>query len=300
MEKKQLGTIIIAACIVVVGVIGSVYMYNQKQNEIKTLMTEKADLTLMMEQKDSLLNDVENTFTEIESNLQFIKEKRNQISLEQAEGGKNRKQAVVEDIKLMNAMLEESNKKIAELETKLRKSGINLKAYEKRIAALNESINSQNVEIAELKKVIEEKDMHLAQLNSKVDTLNIEMVKQADTISYKQQQIVDRTNQLNTAHLALGTYKELKEEGILLKEGGILGVGASKAIQENFDNKYFTELDIRTTKTIPLNVKKAKVISEHPNNSYTLVEENGQIAYLQIDNPQEFWRISKYAVIELK
>jgi hypothetical protein len=42
------------------------------------------------------------------------------------------------------------------------------------------------------------------------------------------------------------------------------------------------------------------VISEHPVSSYSLVEENGQIAYLQIDNPEEFWKISKYAVIEVK
>jgi hypothetical protein len=49
-----------------------------------------------------------------------------------------------------------------------------------------------------------------------------------------------------------------------------------------------------------LNTKKAVVISEHPNNSYTLVEENGLVAYLEIKDPQEFWRISKYAVIQTK
>jgi hypothetical protein len=130
--------------------------------------------------------------------------------------------------------------------------------------------------------------------------MDLDLKSKVDTISYKEQVIVDRTDKLNTAHVALGTFKELKEEGILDRDGGILGVGGSKAIQENFDPKHFTELDIRETKTIPLNTKKAVVISEHPSNSYSMVEENGQIAYLQIDNPTEFWRISKYAVIQVK
>lgn len=300
MKKQQLTTIIIASLILVVGVIGSVYIYNQKQNEISMLMTEKANLNQVINQKDSVLNDVEGTFTEIEANLKFIREKRHEISLEQKEGGKNRKQAVIEDIKLMNTMIEASNQKIEELQAKLRKSGINSKALEQRIAALTENIETQNVEIAELKKVIGDKDMHLAELNTKVENINKVVALKSDTINYKQKQIVDRVNELNTAHLAMGTYKELKEEGILAREGGVLGLGSSKSIQENFDNKKFTTLDIRTTKTIPLHTKKARVISEHPVSSYSLVEENGQIAYLQIDNPEEFWKISKYAVIEVK
>jgi uncharacterized coiled-coil protein SlyX len=171
---------------------------------------------------------------------------------------------------------------------------------EERIAALTENLNSQNEEIAELKRVIGEKDMNLAELSTKIDDMNKVVTSKTDTINFKQKQITDRVNELNTAHVAMGTYKELKEEGILAKEGGVLGLGASRAIQENFDNTHFTTLDIRTTKTIPLHTKKAKVISEHPDNSYSLVEEDGQIAYLQIENPAEFWKISKYAVIEVK
>jgi DNA repair exonuclease SbcCD ATPase subunit len=301
MKKQQLTTIIIAALILVVGVISTLYIYNQKENEISMLMTEKANLNQVINQKDSVLNDVEGTFAQIEDNLKFIREKRHEISLDQKEGGKNRKLAVIEDIKLMNTMIEASNQKIEELQARLKKAGLNSKALEQRIAALTESIESQNVEIAELKKVIDEKDMHLAELNTKVEDINKVVALKTDTINYKEKQIVDRTNELNTAHVALGTYKELKEEGILAKEGGVLGLGASKSIQENFvDNSHFTTLDIRTTKTIPLHAKKAKVISEHPVSSYSLVEENGQIAYLQIDNPEEFWKISKYAVIEVK
>jgi len=299
-KKTQLTTIIIAGILLIGGIVGGVYVYNQKQAEISSLMTERDNTNQMIQQKDSIVNDMETTFNEIEANLKFIKEKRNQISMIQSEGGKNRKQLLVEDVKLMDNMLEESEKKIAELQGKLKKSGLNLASYEKRLKVLTESIESQNIEIAELKKVVEDKNVSLAVLNTKVDSLGLGIKDKVDSITFKQQVIVERTNTLNTAHVVTGTFKELKAEGILDREGGILGMGSNKAIQENFDSKNFTELDIRDTKTIPVNAKKAVLISEHPNNSYKLVEENGQIAYLEINDPQEFWRISKYAVIQVK
>jgi hypothetical protein len=71
-------------------------------------------------------------------------------------------------------------------------------------------------------------------------------------------------------------------------------------MQEDFDNKYFTEIDISKVKTIPVNSRKVELITEHPASSYKLIEDNGQIAYLEIENPQEFWKISKYALMATK
>lgn len=299
-KKSLIGTIVAAVVVLLIVVVSAVYINTQKQNQINDLQSQKAAMIQTMQQKDSIMNDAENTFSQIEENLKFIKEKRQQIAIDQKEGGKNRKQSVVEDIKLMNSMLEASDKQIADLQAKLKKSGIHVHSLEQRIAALNESLTNQNNEIAQLKKVIEEKDNNLAQLNTKVNDMSSQMAQQADTITSKQQKIVNKTNELNTGHFALGTFKELKNEGILTREGGILGLGSSKTIQENFSNKYFKTVDIRDTKTIPLHAKKAKIISEHPDSSYQFVEKDGQIAYLEIKDPAEFWKISKYAVIEVK
>jgi hypothetical protein len=53
-------------------------------------------------------------------------------------------------------------------------------------------------------------------------------------------------------------------------------------------------------KTIPVNCKNAKLITEHPSGSYEMIRENEkQIAYIAIKDPEEFWKISKYAVVEL-
>ena len=50
-------------------------------------------------------------------------------------------------------------------------------------------------------------------------------------------------------------------------------------------------------------MKKAQVISKHPENSYELVadeEESGVVAYLRILNPTLFWKYTDYLVISTK
>jgi hypothetical protein len=46
--------------------------------------------------------------------------------------------------------------------------------------------------------------------------------------------------------------------------------------------------------------KKAKLISEHPANSYQFIrDKNNKIESLEIKDPALFWKISKYAVVEI-
>ena len=60
----------------------------------------------------------------------------------------------------------------------------------------------------------------------------------------------------------------------------------------------FTKADLRNVSSIPLNVKKATLMTSHPEGSYTFVEKEGKvITELSITNPEEFWSVSKYLVI---
>ena len=92
----------------------------------------------------------------------------------------------------------------------------------------------------------------------------------------------------------------MKEKGLIAKAGGFLGMGKSKSIQSEFANESFTQIDITETKSYPVFSKSAELITEHPEGSYEWVEENEQIAYMVISDPKEFWKISKYAVLETK
>ena len=80
-KNTQLATIIIGSLILIASISGGVYVYNKKQAEISSLMVEKANTKQMIQQKDSIMFDMDNSFYEIENNLKVIKEKRNQIPI---------------------------------------------------------------------------------------------------------------------------------------------------------------------------------------------------------------------------
>jgi len=131
-------------------------------------------------------------------------------------------------------------------------------------------------------------------LNAKLDTLtetNIELSHKVDK----------QTEVINSAWYAFGTKKELLENKIIDKTGGFLGIGKSTKMKADFDNSYFTKVDVSQTKSIDLFVKKAKLITTHPTDSYQIVYgQNGGVDKIEIINPDKFWSASKYLVIEVE
>ncbi len=300
-RKSQLTTIAVALVIILIGTAGAIYFYTQKQHELSTLQNKNYNLNEVISERDSVVNELVSAFDEIETNLQQIREKRNQLSIDtKGEGNRNRKQFIIDEINSMNEMIENSRNRIAELEKKLKNSGFHLNSFKKKIAQLSKTVEEQNSQIVLLTTELEKKDTLLADLSDKIGEMETEIAIQSDEIESQLKIIEDKEVELNKAYMAYGTYKELKEKGLLTKDGGFMWMGRHTAIQEDFEQDYFTEINIKDTKVIPLHAKKAVVVSEHPNSSYSLVEEDGMISYLKIDNPDEFWKISKYAVIEVK
>jgi hypothetical protein len=46
-----------------------------------------------------------------------------------------------------------------------------------------------------------------------------------------------------------------------------------------------------------VNLKKVKLVTSHPSDSYTLEKNGDQVSNIQITNPEKFWRASKYLVV---
>jgi DNA repair exonuclease SbcCD ATPase subunit len=268
---------------------------------------QNVGLNETIELRDSLVNEMTSTFEQIEENLSFVRNKRDQMILKPQEGQENQKEMLVADIKLMNEMLEESSKKIEELDKKLKNSGFEIKSFKNKIAQLNKSIEEQNNSIQQLRAEIEQRDYKISEMDSQIASLQTDIAEKEDSlfsksqaIANKSQTIVEKENEINKAFVAVGTHDQLIKNGVLTKEGGFLGIGKNIVIRDDLNQDYFTKLDIRNTNQFPLNSKKVKLISEHPVNSYTLVEENDKIAYLEIENPDEFWKLTKYVIVETK
>ncbi len=267
---------------------------NKEQTaRINQLQEEQAMMLNDSRTKDSLINDFMQTLNEIESNLAEIKSKEKLISKETSSGtelSRSARERVNEDIKLINALMAENKEKISSLNYKLKQSNIRITEFEKMIEATNMQLALRDHEIDSLKTELSTLNFTIAVLN---DTLN----NYANRNVALTNQVTERTNELNTAYYVVGEKKELIEHKILNKEGGILGIGRTQKVAGDVDLNDFTKVDIRNLKSIPLDVKKATVMSVHPAGSYELVGTDKRVNELVIKDPVLFWQKSRMLVI---
>jgi DNA repair exonuclease SbcCD ATPase subunit len=306
-EKKSLLTKVAVGVLFIFAVVVGVVLVSNKNSEIEKLNKQYTNLDELYKERDSLVNDMAKTFDEIEENLTFVQNKRNQLRIDNEEGARNEKEAIVDDIKLMNTMLEESSKKIDSLNEKLKTSDIQFNSFKTRIARLTKEVEQQNASIAKLEKSLEERDYQIqeqltqiAQLDEKVEVLETDIMQKEDSLEQTTRILTQKEDELNKAYFAAGTFKELKENGVVTRDGGFLFLGRSEKLQDNLNENYFTELDKRNTDIFPIFSKKAQIVSEHPDSSYRYIYDENQIAYLKIEDPEEFWKITRYAVVQVK
>jgi len=287
---------IICFILLVTAAIAGYSLYNREhQKQLAMMEDQRYSFTELLTARDSAINEWVLTFDQIEKDLQTIKEKEKIITLKSSdmEFSKDRKQQILEDIKYVNSLLDKNKMKIATLNAQLKNSGGTIKSLQDKIAGLEFSMKQSENEISELKLALADKNFAIEQLNTRMTDMQV-------TIAQKDEKIGIQTDEMNKAYLATGTYKDLKEKGLVSKEGGFLGLGKKESLLENFSDSSFAQIDITETKTIPVNSKNAKLITEHPTGSYELIhDDNDKIAYLEIKDPDQFWKISKYAVVEL-
>jgi len=233
--------------------------------------------------KDSTINALFGTFNRISENLRTIRTKQGELVAPGggAENDTDMEQRIMGDIEQIDALLAENKNLIAQLRKKAKSSAANITELERTVADLEKTIADKDLEIGALKE-------ELASTNSSLATL-IDMYRDKTQVADMQR------NELNSAYYAVGTAKELKEKGVLTKEGGVAGIGGvSKLNTAGLPKDYFSAIDITETQEIPVGGKKAKLSTSHPEGSYRF---EGGAEKLVITDPDKFWSISKYLVV---
>jgi hypothetical protein len=281
--------------LITVGLVMHSRYTTEKQIQSSQMEMQKKGFNDQLAARDAEINSWMTTFDEIENDMKEIKQKENLLAVKSAGGEltKDKKQQVLEDFKYLNKLMDQNRAKIASLNQQLQKSGITMKGLQARIAQLETSMKESDDQISQLKATLATKEVQIGDLNNRVDGLTT-------TIAEKDVQIKDKVSELNKAYIVSGTFKDLKDKGIVVKESGFLGFGKKDVLTPNFSDESFSKIDLTATKTIPVNAKEAKLISDHPTGSYEMVRENDKIAYIAIKDANEFWKISKYAVVETK
>ena len=297
MKKGVLTTAVICFLLLVTGgfIVNSMYKNEQKRN-VAIVENQKHSFTQLLTSRDSVINEWMLTFDQIEKDLSTVKEKENIITMKSSdtEFSKDKKQQILKDIEYVNALLDQNKKKIASLSAQLNNSGGQIKGLQVKVAELEASMKERETEIADLKVVLTKKDFEIGQLNTKATEQQVAIVQ-------RDEKITNQTNEMNKGFIASGTYKTLKAKGLLTKEGGFLGLGKKESMVNKLAQDAFTQVNITEVKSIPVNSKSAKLITYHPASSYELVrDKDKKITSITIINPDEFWKVSKYAVVEIK
>ena len=201
----------------------------------------------------------------------------------------NKKDQIVKDVQTMADMLQENVTRLNQLNKQLKNSGIKIAGLEKRIQELSLEAETRNNDMIALKGELEKKNFEVAELNTQVTALTATKQEQEVVIEKQTSELTE----LNTAYFTSGTSKELKEKGLITKEGGFLGLGKIKTLSKSATNENFSAFDIRNTFSFNVKAEGAKLITEHPEGSYKFVTENDQIASLEISNPKEFLQVFK-------
>ncbi len=230
------------------------------------------------------------TLADVQNNLNYIKEKEGIISINVSNEGDSSQ--IDSDLKAIYAKLVENKEKVNKLQSKLKAALGKNSEYEKIIKVLKEQIEQQNAEIERLNKLLSEKDVEIGFLNSAIINLS-SSVDSLSTVSTNTQNALDATTEeLNTGYYLIAEKSTLKDKGLL--EGGLF---SKKVLSGNVDNSLFTKVDVTEVSEIALSGRRFKVLTNHPESSYTIDEEK---KVLVIKDKKAFWQTSKYLIVQAK
>ncbi len=265
------------------------------EEEHQKILSERDSLMGLASTKTGEVDELLKGYNEIQENLMAIKEKENIIS--EATQGKTElnqssKDQIQEDIKMINELLEKNKSKINELNRKLSGSGKKMASLEKMIKNLEQQLIAKDEEITKLKDQVAYLNLEIELLTKTTDELK--------TANKEKTEIIERqTAEMNSAYYIVGTYTELRDKGVLTKEGGFIGIGKNKVLKDDFNTDAFTKIDITQTTSIKLGAKKAELVTNHTNGSYE-IRGDKKAEELVITAPDQFWKNGKYCVILLK
>ena len=241
--------------------------------------------------KDSSMSLIATTLADVQTNLNYIKEKEGIIAVQANTEGSDKDQ-LKNDIQAIYARLVDNKNKVSELQRKLNKALGQNKENAKIIEVLQAQIEQQNAEIAKLNDMLQQKDVEIGYLNNAIINITNTVDSLTTVNTNTQSKLDDTTAELNSVFYLVAEKNTLKAKGLI--EGGLFN---KKVMSGNVDETLFTKVDKTTTEIIPLSGKKFKVLTSHPESSYTIAEEN---KVLVIKSKEAFWKTSKYLIVQAR
>jgi len=267
-----------------------------KRNE--QLKTQNDSLNVVLAERDAELEAIMQAFNEVQEGFRQINEAENRVDLQSGSmENPSAAQKIRDDIRFISEKLQANRDRIAELEKQLNNSKYASAQLKKTIANLKEELAAKTQQIETLQTELAAKNIRIAELDDAVAGLHQNVADLEAENKVKTATVATQDKALNAAWFVFGTSSELKNEKIISKKF----LSKTKVLEDkDFNKEYFTQIDIRTDKEIKLYSKDAKLLTAHPEGSYQFVKDDKGQLTLSITNPNKFWSVSRYLVIEVK
>ena len=290
---KTIAGVSVALSLMVVGCTGN------KGSSYDKLKTSYDSLLLQSDKNQADLNEAIGIINEVESNLSQIADAEHRVQADALKGELNQsqKQQIMDEISLLRQTLQENKQNLAQQQEKLKRSGINIAALNKKIDLLSSQIAEKDQMIQSLQADLESARGMIARQDSLITEQTEKGAVNEATIAIQNKKLQAQDAALHQAYYCFGTLSELKEENII-KGGGLFS--KAKVLPEGFNQDYFKQVDTRDLTTIALFAAKAHLRTQHPASSYHFEKDADGNQTLVIDNQQEFWSRSKYLVVEVE
>lgn len=177
-----------------------------------------------------------------------------------------------------------------ELRQLARQPNVDVKGFEATITKLNGIIAQRDATITTLREEASLMVTHIADLRDENTVLaeqNVELVV-ANTV-------------LQEAYVVVDTRDNLQRKGIIDRKGGFLGIG-KKTRLEKLDAQKFQRANVREPELfVGEGLSRYQILSDHKRNEplFAFTERENKV-YLSLNDAEEFWKISRYLVIEVK
>lgn len=276
-------------------------------NKKKEVLAQEVDrLEKRALQKELIFEEMVGMIDDVEARIDEIVKREQVIADQRSEGFSNdQKDQMLSALQLIDELILRSAQDIQILNGKVRSSDLKLGVFQRQINGLQADLKTKTKEIVELKTALAQKDESLARMMQETDALTKQLTTYVETLGEKEfeiDQLQALNKELNKGYLVIGTYDELKEKGVVDKEGGFLGLlGRRVTLQEDVSLSQFMKVDKREVNRLRIQANVLALVSEHPTDSYAILPgDSEEEKILEITNPDAFWQISQYLVISKK
>ena len=267
--------------------------YLALQSRIDSLQNVNKQLKNNYNETLDLLNEIESGFSDLsEAERSLIA-----LSIENQGDTVSRRDQMLKEVERVRNKVADQQEKIDNLHNQLAGSKAMNRTLTATINRLQQELDQKTAVIADLQNTINSQKEEIGKLTGTVASLEKDVEGLKEESASQQQTIKQQDKNFNTVSYICGTEAELIEWGLFEKKGlfdagHLMDLAGTAADFKSFDR--------RRVKLIPTNGARIKLLTTHPEGSYTIVKEDDGTESIQIDDVETFWSISRFLVVRVR